>query len=226
MKKLVIFSGAGISAESGLSTFRDNGGLWDQYPIEEVATYDAWLKNPKKVTDFYNLRRKNCIEAKPNDAHINIASLEKNFNVTIVTQNIDDLHERAGSTKILHLHGEIMKSRSTGTNKIYPINHYKMNEDDLCPDGHQLRPHVVWFGEAVPMMNKAAKLISTSTHFIIVGSSLKVYPAAGLIDSCPKEALKWIIDPKANNLGIHSDFRCIQKTAVEGIQQVIKEIRP
>ena len=222
MKKLVIFSGAGISAESGLSTFRDNGGLWDQYPIEEVATYDAWLKNPKKVTEFYNLRRKNCIEAKPNDAHINIASLEKNFNVTVVTQNIDDLHERAGSTKILHLHGEIMKSRSTGTNKIYPINHCKMNEDDLCPDGHQLRPHVVWFGESVPKMDDAFKVVSLADIFVIIGTSLQVYPAAGLIHATKANCSRYIIDP--NEISVPEDIIQIKKTGSEGINELINLI--
>ena len=222
MKKLVIFSGAGISAESGLSTFRDNGGLWDQYPIEEVATYDAWLKNPKKVTEFYNLRRKNCIEAKPNDAHINIASLEKNFNVTVVTQNIDDLHERAGSTKILHLHGEIMKSRSAGTNKIYPINHCKMNEDDLCPDGHQLRPHVVWFGESVPKMDDAFKVVSLADIFVIIGTSLQVYPAAGLIHATKANCSRYIIDP--NEISVPEDIIQIKKTGSEGINELINLI--
>ena len=222
MKKLVIFSGAGISAESGLSTFRDNGGLWDQYPIKEVATYDAWLKNPKKVTEFYNLRRKNCIEAKPNDAHINIASLEKNFNVSVVTQNIDDLHERAGSTKILHLHGEIMKSRSTGTNKIYPINHYKMNEDDLCPDGHQLRPHVVWFGEGVPKMDDAFNVVSLADIFVIIGTSLQVYPAAGLIHATKANCSRYIIDPK--EISVPEDIIQIKKTGSEGINELINLI--
>ena len=222
MKKLVIFSGAGISAESGLSTFRDNGGLWDQYPIEEVATYDAWLKNPKKVTEFYNLRRKNCIEAKPNDAHINIASLEKYFNVTIVTQNIDDLHERAGSTKIIHLHGEIMKSRSTGTNKTYPINHATMNENDMCPDGYQLRPHVVWFGESVPKMDDAFNVVSIADIFVIIGTSLQVYPAAGLIHATKANCSRYIIDP--NEISVPEDIIQIKKPGSEGINELINLI--
>ncbi|MDG2343479.1 MAG: NAD-dependent deacylase [Flavobacteriales bacterium] len=223
MKKLIIFSGAGISAESGLSTFRDNGGLWDQYPIEEVATYDAWLKNPKKVTEFYNLRRKNCIEAKPNDAHIKIASLEKNFNVTIVTQNIDDLHERAGSTKIVHLHGEIMKSRSSVSDKTYPINGSKINENDLCPEGHQLRPHVVWFGENVPHMDLAMKLIADADVFVIIGTSLQVYPAAGLIHATKRECLRYIIDP--SDITVPSDVIHIKKRGSEGVKELMNLIK-
>ena len=223
MKKLIIFSGAGISAESGLSTFRDNGGLWDQYPIEEVATYDAWLKNPKKVTEFYNLRRKNCIESKPNDAHIKIASLEKDFNVTVITQNIDDLHERAGSKNILHLHGEIMKSRSTVTNKTYHIDGSKINENDLCPDGHQLRPHVVWFGENVPNMDLAMKLIADADVFVIIGTSLQVYPAAGLIHATKRDCLRYIIDPK--DVDVPVDVTHIKKIGSEGIEKLISLIK-
>ena len=227
--KIIVFSGAGMSAESGISTFRDSNGLWENYDIHDVATPEAWKNNPDLVTRFYNQRRKQIISAQPNSAHIAIAELGKRANVFVITQNIDDLHERAGSKNVLHLHGNIRLSKSSGPNaekKYYPITGVSLSEKDLCPEGYRLRPHVVWFGEPVPMMEKAAELISTSTHFIIVGSSLQVYPAAGLVDYSPKEALKWIIDPKANNLGIHSDFRCIQKTAVEGIQQVIKEIRP
>ena len=223
MKKLIIFSGAGISAESGLSTFRDNGGLWDQYPKEEVATYDAWLRNAKKVTEFYNLRRKNCIEAKPNDAHFKIASLEKDFKVTVITQNIDDLHERAGSKKIIHLHGEIMKSRSTVTNKTYLIDGYKINENDLCPDGHQLRPHVVWFGENVPNMDVAMKLIADADVFVIIGTSLQVYPAAGLIHATKRECLRYIIDPK--DVEVPVDVTHIKKMGSEGIKELISLIK-
>tara|TARA_B100001758_G_C18391398_1_gene603154 strand:- start:1266 stop:1937 length:672 start_codon:yes stop_codon:yes gene_type:complete len=223
MKKLIIFSGAGISAESGLSTFRDSGGLWDQYPIGEVATYDAWLRNPKKVTEFYNLRRKNCIKAKPNDAHFKIASLEKDFKVTVITQNIDDLHERAGSKKIIHLHGEIMKSRSTVTNKTYLIDGYKINENDLCPDGHQLRPHVVWFGENVPNMDVAMKLIADADVFVIIGTSLQVYPAAGLIHATKRECLRYIIDPK--DVEVPVDVTHIKKMGSEGIKELISLIK-
>lgn len=218
-----MFSGAGISVESGLSTFRDNGGLWDQYPIEEVATYDAWLKNPKKVNDFYNLRRKNCVEAKPNDAHIKIASLEKDFNITIITQNIDDLHERAGSKNILHIHGEIMKSRSTVTNKIYPISGFKINENDLCPEGHQLRPHVVWFGENVPNIDLAMKIIADADVFVIIGTSLQVYPAAGLIHATKRKCLRYIIDP--NDVVVPSDVIQIKKRSSEGIKELIRLIK-
>ena len=226
--KIVVFSGAGMSAESGINTFRDSDGLWENHDIHEVATPQAWKDNPDLVTKFYNQRRKQIVSAEPNAAHIAIAELGKITNVFVITQNIDDLHERAGSKNVLHLHGNIRLSKSSGPNaekKYYPINGTSLSKKDLCPEGYRLRPHVVWFGEPVPMMEAATKLITDATHFVVIGSSLQVYPAAGLVDFCPKEALKWIVDPKAEHISFHSDFRHIRKTAVDGIEQVIKEIK-
>jgi NAD-dependent deacetylase len=223
MKKLVIFSGAGISAESGLSTFRDNGGLWEHYPIEEVATHAAWVKDPKRVTDFYNMRRKNCIEAEPNDAHHKIALLESKFNVTIITQNIDDLHERAGSKNIIHLHGEIMKSRSCVTNKIFPINGTEIHEKDLCPEGYPLRPHVVWFGENVPNMPVAINILNEADILVIIGTSLQVYPAASLIHETKPKCLRFIIDP--NDITVPGDVIHIKKTGSVGIKDFFELIK-
>ena len=197
-KKLVLFSGAGISAESGLSTFRDNGGLWDNYDINEVATPEAWYKNPKLVLDFYNMRRENALKAQPNLAHKTIADLEKNFEVVVITQNIDDLHERSGSKNVLHLHGEINKVRSTGTDKVYYHGNKQLHLGDLCPDGFQLRPHIVWFGESVPNLMPAEKIAESSDFFIVIGTSLNVYPAAGLIHSAPINSIKYLIDPSEN----------------------------
>lgn len=181
-KHIVVFTGAGVSAESGLKTFRDSDGLWENYRIEEVATPEAWERNPKLVLEFYNMRRKQCMEAQPNKAHQLIAELEKYYNVSVITQNIDDLHERAGSTNVLHLHGEIMKVRSSvDDNLIYPIKKWNLELGEKCEKGSQLRPHIVWFGEPVPMMEKAIEIVQTADVFIVVGSSLVVYPAAGLL---------------------------------------------
>ncbi len=227
--KIIVFSGAGMSAESGINTFRDSNGLWENYDIHDVATPEAWKNNPDLVTRFYNQRRKQIVLAQPNAAHLAIAELGKRANVFVITQNIDDLHERAGSENVLHLHGNIRLSKSSGPNaekKYYPINGTSLSEKDICPEGYRLRPHVVWFGEPVPMMNKATKLINDATHLVVIGSSLQVYPAAGLVDFCREETLKWIIDPKVDRIGVHSGFKYIQKTAVEGIQQVIEEIKP
>lgn len=220
MKKLVIFSGAGISAESGLSTFRDNGGIWDQYPIEEVATPEAWLKNPKKVNEFYNLRRENCRNAKPNNAHFKIASLEDRFDISIVTQNIDDLHERAGSKNIIHLHGEIMKSRSSVTNETFHIKESKIKEGDLCPKGYPLRPHVVWFGEDVPNLKLASKLVYEADILVIIGTSLMVYPAANLIHLTNPKCMKYIIDP--NEIDVPNDVIHIKEKGTVGIDKLIQ----
>ncbi|MBK5286328.1 MAG: NAD-dependent deacylase, partial [Bacteroidia bacterium] len=182
-KKLVAFTGSGISAESGLKTFRDSDGLWEEYNVYDVATPEAWYRNRKLVLDFYNARRKQVINAKPNAAHYSLAKLESSFDVSIITQNIDDLHERAGSKNVLHLHGELMKSQSTLDKKLlYPVSGTELNEGDKCERGSQLRPFVVWFGEEVPMIPRAAEIISEAEILIIVGTSLQVYPAAGLIE--------------------------------------------
>jgi NAD-dependent deacetylase len=195
MKKLVVFTGAGISQESGIKTFRDSGGLWEEYDIMEVATPEAWAKNPELVLEFYNKRRKQALEAKPNRAHEIIAELENHFVVQIITQNIDDLHERAGSTNVLHLHGEITKVRSVATEEIYTIGDKPTFINDFCKDGHQLRPHIVWFGEEVPNMEVAQELAKTADILLIVGTSLNVYPAAGLVHETSEKCDKYLIDP-------------------------------
>ncbi|UKN00885.1 NAD-dependent deacylase [Paracrocinitomix mangrovi] len=193
--KLVVLSGAGISAESGLGTFRDKGGLWDQYDINEVATPEAWEKNPELVLDFYNKRRELCIQAQPNQAHFALAELENHFDVHIVTQNIDDLHERAGSTNILHLHGEILKAQcSINPNDVRVLQNPIIKIGDLSNSGHQLRPHVVWFGESVPKMFEAEDIVRDADIFVVVGTSLNVYPAANLLYACKKNCQKFIVD--------------------------------
>lgn len=189
-----MLSGAGISAESGLGTFRDKGGLWDEYDINEVATPEAWQKNQELVLNFYNERLRNCLEAKPNEAHLALAHLEKHFDVQIITQNIDDLHERAGSKNILHLHGEILKAQcSVNENEVQLINK-SLKIGDLSSTGHQLRPHVVWFGEAVPMMHEAEEIVAAADIFVVIGTSLNVYPAANLLFACGKACKKYIVD--------------------------------
>lgn len=222
-KKIVFFSGAGMSAESGISTFRDSGGLWEKYEINEVATPEAWSRNPDLVTDFYNQRRKQIIETSPNAAHNFITSLENQFDVTVITQNIDDLHERAGSTNILHLHGNIRLAKSSGPNqekKLYPIDGWKLTKNDLCEDGYRLRPHVVWFGEAVPALEDAIPLIESADVFVVIGTSLQVYPAAGLIHYAPKTATKILIDPNLDSFSIPSDFIKIAKNSTAAIQDL------
>ena len=218
MQKIVVLSGAGISAESGLGTFRDNGGLWEKYNIEDVATPQAWNKNPQLVTEFYNMRRKQAYEAKPNKGHQVIADLEKDFDVTIITQNIDDLHERAGSSKVIHLHGEISKVKSSGPNsesKYYPQDNWEVKMGDLCSEGYQLRPHVVWFGEEVPMLDEAAKICQTADIFIVVGTSLNVYPAAGLIHYVPNEAKCFLVDP--SEVSVPRNYTIVSENASTGM---------
>jgi NAD-dependent deacetylase len=195
-RKLVAFTGSGISAESGLKTFRDSDGLWEEYNVYDVATPEAWNRDRKLVLDFYNARRRQVINAAPNAAHIALAKLESKFDVEIITQNIDDLHERAGSSKVLHLHGEIMKSQSSlYRNLVYSIKGSELNEGDLCERGSQLRPFIVWFGEEVPMIRVGEKIISQAEIILIIGTSLQVYPAAGLVRYAPSEAKKYYIDP-------------------------------
>lgn len=198
MKKLVVFTGAGISQESGIKTFRDSGGLWEDYNIADVCSPEAWKKDPELVLEFYNKRRKQALEAKPNRGHEIIAELEKHFEVQIITQNIDDLHERAGSTNVLHLHGEITKARSIGTEKVYTIGNKSIFLNNLCNDGHQLRPHIVWFGEDVPNMLIAEDIVKTADIFLIIGSSLNVYPAAGLVYQTPDDCPKYLVDPSVD----------------------------
>lgn len=224
-KKLVILTGAGISAESGLKTFRDSDGLWEGYDIAEVATPDAWKKNPKRVLEFYNQRRKNVQDAKPNAAHYGLAELEKTFDVTIITQNIDDLHERGGSTHIVHLHGEILKMRSERNDKlIYPVEK-DMLPGDLAADGAQLRPHIVWFDEAVPMIETAVEIVRKAELFVVVGTSLAVYPAAGLVNYAPWEIPKFIIDKRIPYTGSLYELTVIEKPATEGVKVLQQLLR-
>lgn len=216
-KKLVILTGAGISAESGLKTFRDSDGLWEGYNIEDVATPRAWRKDPQLVLDFYNFRRKNVLDAKPNAAHYGLAELEKDFDVTIITQNIDDLHERAGSTNILHLHGEILKMRSERDPElIYPVTG-DIRLGDKAEDGSQLRPHIVWFEEPVPMMEMAVPIVNRADLFVVVGTSLVVYPAAGLVNYTRQDIPLFVLDKKLPYLPDNGFLTCIEKPATEGI---------
>lgn len=224
-KKLVIFSGAGMSAESGLKTFRDSGGLWEQYRIEDVATPEAWDANMELVLEFYNQRRKQVMEASPNDAHFFVASLEKKFDVQVITQNIDDLHERAGSKNVLHLHGEIMKSRSTvDPSLVYSMKSFELKKGQLCEKGSQLRPHIVWFGEMVPEMENAYLKAEKADLFVVIGTSLNVYPAAGLMTYVTQTTPKWLLDPGEFNLDYIKNLKHIKKTAVGGISDLDKEL--
>jgi NAD-dependent deacetylase len=199
--KLVVLSGSGISAESGIQTFRGKGGLWEGQPVHEVATPEAWIENPQKVLKFYNERRAGIIQAKPNPGHYALVELEKHFDVYIITQNVDDLHERAGSSKILHLHGEIRKSRSTlYSDAIYDISGESLNWGDACPKGHQLRPHIVWFGESVEAMPEAESICQKADLLIVTGTSLQVYPANLLVYEAPKSCPIFVVDPEAPKL--------------------------
>jgi NAD-dependent deacetylase len=222
-KKLVVLSGAGVSAESGLKTFRDSDGLWEGYDINEVATATAWKRNPALVQEFYNMRRKNVKDAQPNAAHHLLTSLENDFDVTIITQNIDDLHERAGSTRIIHLHGEIFKMRSEKNESLVYAIEGDIEMGKKAEDGAQLRPHIVWFEEAVPMMEEAARIARQADIFLIVGTSLAVYPAAGLVHYVPVEIPKFIVDKKIPYLSSLHHFTAIEKGAGEGMKE-LKEL--
>jgi NAD-dependent deacetylase len=221
MKKLVALTGAGISAESGIATFRDAGGLWEGYRVEDVATPEAWRKDPALVLDFYNQRRKKALAVKPNRGHEILAELEKHFNVTVVTQNVDNLHERAGSSNVLHLHGSLFESRSTLNPKlIYPIKGSELNIGDKCERGSQLRPNIVWFGEAVPMMDVAGDIAAGADVFLIVGTSMVVYPAAGLIDYVPAHVKKYVVDPKKPEMLHVPNLEFIIDKASTGMERV------
>ncbi|WP_018615027.1 SIR2 family NAD-dependent protein deacylase [Segetibacter koreensis] len=219
-KKLVVLTGAGISAESGLKTFRDTDGLWEGYNVYEVATPTGFEKNPELVLDFYNMRRKDVAAAKPNEAHTGLAELEKDFDVTVITQNIDDLHERGGSSNIIHLHGEIFKMRSvTNSNLIYDIRG-DINIGDLAEDAGQLRPHIVWFDELVPKIEDALEVMSTAEIFVVIGTSLLVYPAAGLVNYAPANIPKFIIDKNIPYTRSISNVTVIEKPATEGVKEL------
>jgi len=227
MKKLVVFSGAGISAESGIQTFRDSGGLWENYKIEDVATPTAFNKNPKLVLDFYNLRRRNIKEVEPNNAHIKLVELEGHYDVTIITQNIDDLHERAGSKNVLHLHGEITKAKgSKGNEAPKDIGYSDINIGDISENGFQLRPHIVWFGEDVPEYENAKNIIGKCDVFVVVGTSLNVYPAAGLIHYAPRQSKRIIIDPNILTTDDLDGFEVINKKATEGVSDLVQLLVP
>lgn len=219
-KRIAVLTGAGISAESGLRTFREMDGLWENHRVEDVASPAGWRANPQMVLDFYNARRHDVIKARPNAAHIGLAELQDDFDVTIVTQNIDDLHERGGSTKIIHLHGEILKMRSVADeSQTYPIIS-DIQSGDLAPDGTQLRPFIVWFGESVPMIEIAAQVMMEADIFVCVGTSLQVYPAAGLIDYVPDDARKFIIDKSIPPTSGYSRITRIEKPATEGVREL------
>lgn len=222
-QKLVVLSGAGISKESGIPTFRDNNGLWKQYRFEDVASPEAWGRNPALVLEFYNSRRKIVRNSKPNYAHIALVELERIFDVIIITQNVDDLHERAGSKNVLHLHSEIMKARSTDNpDIIIDIDSDELNIGDRCPLGSQLRPHIVWFGEPVPNIGKAVEIVQTADIFLVIGTGLQVYPAAGLIHYTPKNCKNFLIDPGTEFL-LPENFVHIVSTAVEGMKVLIEK---
>ena len=224
MKKLVVLTGAGISAESGIKTFRDADGLWEGHDIYEVASPAGWAKNQELVLNFYNDRRRQLLDVQPNDGHKQLAALEQYFDVEIITQNVDDLHERAGSTKVTHLHGELLKAQSTG----HPEMVYEWKKDirigDYCDLGAQLRPFIVWFGEAVPMMEKAVEIASKADIFLVVGTSLVVYPAAGLINYIGQHVPKYIIDPKAPEIYDVSNTEFIAERATVGVALLAKRL--
>jgi NAD-dependent deacetylase len=224
-KKLVVLTGAGISAESGLKTFRDSDGLWEGYDIEEVATPQAWMKNPALVLEFYNFRRKNVLDALPNDAHVALAELENDYDVQIITQNIDDLHERAGSTNVMHLHGEIFKMRSELDESIIAPIKEDIRLGDKAADGGQWRPHIVWFGEAVPMIERAISVVRRADIFAVVGTSLVVYPAAGLVDYSPAHIDKYIVDKRIPYVSSIGNLTTIEKPATEGVRELQRMLR-
>ncbi len=222
-KKLVVLSGAGISAESGLKTFRDSDGLWEGYNIEDVATPRAWRKDPGLVLEFYNYRRKNVLDAQPNAAHYGLADLEKDFDVTIITQNIDDLHERAGSSNVLHLHGEIFKMRSERNSSLIAEIKSDIKLGDVAADGAQYRPHIVWFEEPVPKIEEAIPVVHNADIFVVAGTSLVVYPAAGLVNYIKPEVPIYIIDKKIPYISSKQKLTIIEMPATEGVKQ-LKEL--
>lgn len=222
---IVVFSGAGMSAESGIQTFRAGDGLWESYNVEDVATRAAWDRDPDLVTSFYNERRKGILRAKPNEAHQLLSSLDQLHSISIITQNIDDLHERAGSKNVLHLHGNIMQSKSSGPRQeaeYYNIDKPELSAKDVCPDGYRLRPHVVWFGEAVPEMEDAINMVQECDVFVVIGTSLQVYPAASLTQFANKAKLKILIDPNSSELSIPDDFTLIDQVASNGLKEFIR----
>jgi NAD-dependent deacetylase len=225
MKKLAVLTGAGISAESGLKTFRGENGLWNNHRIEEVASPEAWQRDPLLVLEFYNQRRKQLYEAAPNAAHFALVRLEAKYTTTIITQNVDDMHERAGSKNILHLHGELKKARSTAKpDKTYDIDGWELKWGDLDEDGHQLRPHIVWFGEPVPMMQKAIEITEEADIFIVIGTSLVVYPAASLLDFLPHDSEKYYVDPGARDMKWIANLTIIREKATLSVPPLVDRL--
>lgn len=225
MKKIVVLTGAGMSAESGLQTFRDADGLWEGHDVMQVASPEGWYKDPLLVLDFYNQRRSQLLNVKPNEAHCLLADLERDFDVEIITQNVDDLHERAGSTKILHLHGELLKVRSTQNENLVYDWSKNLEQGDLCELGSQLRPHIVWFGEAVPLLEDAIDITATADYLLIIGTSMQVYPAASLINYVKPDIPIYFIDPKpAINESYFDNLMIIPEKAGAGMKQFIKII--
>lgn len=223
MKKVIVLTGAGISAESGISTFRDSDGLWEQYRVEDVATHEAYLRNPEFVLNFYNERRRQLFQVQPNEGHRQLVRLEEKFEVHIITQNIDNLHEQAGSAHVLHLHGELTKARSDrDDNLIIDIGDRDIRMGDKAPDGAQLRPHIVWFGEAVPNIEPAAELCEQADYFLVVGTSMNVYPAAGLIHYVPRTTPCFLVDPKA--VPISRPITIVQEKAGIGVKKVVDQL--
>lgn len=221
MKKIAVLSGAGISAESGIPTFRDANGLWEGHDVMEVASPQGWAKNRELVLDFYNQRRKNALEVKPNQGHKILAELEAHFDVTVITQNVDNLHERAGSSNVIHLHGQLFQSRSTmDPSLVYEIEGWELNLGDKCEKGSQLRPNIVWFGEMVPMMEVAAQVAAEADIFIVVGTSLLVYPAAGLLDYIEDHIPKYIIDPNMPSVAPRPNLHLIEEKGSVGLEQL------
>ncbi len=221
MKKLVVLTGAGISQESGIPTFRDANGLWEGYRVEDVASPEGWQKNPGVVLDFYNQRRKTALEVRPNRGHEILAELEQNFDVVIITQNVDNLHERAGSSKVIHLHGSLFESRSTKDETlVYPIEGWELKLGDRCEKGSQLRPNIVWFGEMVPLIEVAARHSAQADIFLVVGTSMQVYPAAGLIDYVPYDTPKFVVDPNVPGVGHIPGVTIIQEKAGTGMERL------
>ncbi|MDC0358215.1 NAD-dependent deacylase [Oligoflexia bacterium] len=225
-QRIVVLTGAGISAESGLQTFRDGDGLWEGHDVTQVATPQAWERDAVMVQRFYNDRRKAVLEAQPNAAHAGLVELEKGYEVNIITQNIDDLHERAGSSSVMHLHGQVLKAQSSvDPTLVYDIDGWELPMGHKCEKGSQLRPHVVWFGEPVPMMIEAVQLVKKADIFVVVGTSLVVYPAASLVDFVPAHAPKYIVDPKVPmGGGASSDVTFITKRASEGVPELVREL--
>lgn len=225
MKRIVVLTGAGISAESGISTFRDSGGLWEQHAIEEVATPQAWQKDQELVLEFYNQRRKQLYEVNPNPAHFALAELQQHFDVQIITQNIDDLHERAGSKNVMHLHGELKKSQSSlDPSLVYDIKGWELRKGEKCEKGSQLRPHVVWFGEAVPMIEPAATLSASADIYMVIGTSLNVYPAAGLLHYSPEGAPVYLIDPHAETVNGIRNLHIYKDKAGTALPKLVKKL--